>query len=87
MEDNVANHDKMDILQAIMLAVPTWKDEVKPATITNCFEHCWIRNMGPVMAQDQQLPVAQEEVAIAKDVVAEEDLLDHEVIKDLESQI
>lgn len=82
MEDNVANPDKMDILQAIRLVVPAWKDEVKPATIANCFGHCRIRSVGHVLARDQQLPVAA-----AEDVVAEEDLLDQEVIKDLESQI
>ena len=43
--------------------------------------------MAPVLAQTHQLPVAQEEAPVAEDFVAEEDLLDQEVIKYLESQI
>jgi hypothetical protein len=70
------NPAKLDILQAIKLAVPAWKDDVKPVTIANCFRHCRIRNMR----------VPQEDATAAKDVAAEEDLMDKEVIKDLAGQ-
>jgi hypothetical protein len=77
MEDKVANPDKLDVVQAIRLTAPAWKDDVKQVTIANCFRHCRIRNV----------PDAKEEATAAEDVATEEDLMDQEVIKDLESQV
>ena len=77
MEDKVPSPDKINILQAIRIAVLAWNDEVKLTTIANCFNHCRIRSPG-------QLIVAQEEAYAIED---EEDNLDQEVIQDLESQI
>ena len=77
MEDKVPSPDKINILQAIRIAVLAWNDEVKLTTIANCFNHCRIHSPG-------QLIVAQEEAYAIED---EEDNLDQEVIQDLESQI
>ena len=77
MEDKVPSPDKINILQAIRIAVLAWNDEVKHSTIAKCFNHCRIRSPG-------QLIVAQEEADAIED---EEDNLDQEVIQDLESQI
>ena len=77
MEDKVHSPDKINILQAIRIAVLAWNDEVKLTTIASCFNHCRIRSPG-------KLIVAQEEAYAIED---EEDNLDQEVIQDLESQI
>ena len=77
IEDKVPSPDKINILQAIRIAVLAWNDEVKLTNIAKCFNHCRIRIPG-------QLTVAQEEAYAIKD---EEDNLDQEVIQDLESQI
>jgi len=68
----VPEPEKVDILGAIQLAVPVWNYEVKPTTIANCFLHCKIRSI---------------EQAEAVENVTEDDLVDHEVIADLQSQI
>jgi hypothetical protein len=72
IEDKVPEPEKVDILGAIQFAVPAWNYEVKPTTITNCFLHCKIRST---------------EQAEAIENVTEDDLVDHEVIADLQSQI
>ncbi|KAI9919432.1 hypothetical protein PsorP6_017484 [Peronosclerospora sorghi] len=72
VEDKLPDPEKIDILEAIKIAVPAWKNEVKAETIANCFRHCRIRSTAP---EDQQ------------PVLAEEELLDQEVVAELESQI
>ncbi len=72
IEDKVPKSEKVDILGAIQFAVPVWNYEVKPTTIANCFLHCKIRST---------------EHAEAVENVTEDDLVDHEVIADLQSQI
>jgi hypothetical protein len=72
IEDKVPKPEKVDILGAIQFAVPAWNYEVKPTTIANCFLHCKIRST---------------EQAEAVENVTEDDLVDHEVIADLQSQI
>jgi len=72
IEDKVPEPDKVDILGAIQFVVLAWNYEVKPTTIVNCFLHCKI-----------QLT----EQAEAVENVTEDDLVDHEVIADLQSQI
>ncbi|KAI9922732.1 hypothetical protein PsorP6_001154 [Peronosclerospora sorghi] len=71
VEDKLPDPEKIDILEAIRITVPAWKNEVKAETIANCFHHCQIRSTAP---EDQQ------------PVLAEEELLDQEVVAELESQ-
>ncbi len=72
IEDKVSEPEKVDILGAIQFAVPTWNYEVKPMTIANCFLHYKIRSI---------------EKAEAVENVTKDNLVDHEVIADLHSQI
>ncbi len=72
IEDKVSEPEKVDILGAIQFAVPTWNYEVKPMTIANCFLHYKIRSI---------------EKAEAVENVTKDNLVDHEVIPDLHSQI
>jgi hypothetical protein len=72
IEDKVPEPEKVDILGAIQFAVLAWNYEVKPMTIANCFLHCKIQST---------------EQAEAVENVTEDDLVDHEVIADLQSQI
>jgi len=72
IEDKVLEPEKVDILGAIQFAVLAWNYEVKPTTITNCFLHCKIQST---------------EQAEAVENVTEDNLMDHEVIADLQSQI
>ncbi len=72
IEDKVPELEKVDILGAIQFAVPAWNYEIKPTTIANCFLHCKIRST---------------EQAEAVENVTEDNLVDHEVIADLQSQI
>ncbi len=39
-ENNIDNPEKISILDAFRLAVPTWVEDVSLATIANCFRHC-----------------------------------------------
>jgi hypothetical protein len=64
--------EKVNTLGAIQFAVPAWNYEVKPTTIANYFLHCKFRST---------------EQAEAVENVTEDDLVDHEVIADLQSQI
>lgn len=44
MDDNVENPEKINVLQAIRMAVASWSDDVTATTIANCFRHCKIRS-------------------------------------------
>jgi hypothetical protein len=71
LEDGIDQAEKIDVLQAIRLAVPIWVIDVKIATIQNCYRHCQIYTIeGPRQAAP-----------------TEEDLIDKDVIDELESQI
>ena len=71
LEDGVDQAEKIDVLQAIRLAIPVWATDVKSATIQNCYKHCQIRTTeGPGQATP-----------------TEKDLIDKDVIDELESQI
>jgi hypothetical protein len=51
LKDGVDQAEKIDVLQAIRLAVPIWATDVKIATIQNCYKHCQIRTTkGPGQA-------------------------------------
>ncbi len=43
LQDKVADLEKIDVLEAMHIAVVAWSMDVKPKTICNCFHHCWIR--------------------------------------------
>jgi hypothetical protein len=69
LEDGVDQAEKIDVLQAILLAIPIWATDVKIATIQNYYRHCQIRTTkGPGQAAP-----------------TEEDLIDKDVIDELES--
>jgi hypothetical protein len=72
IEDKVSEPEKVDILGAIQFAVLARNYEVKPTTIANCFLHYKIRSI-------EQAEVVEN--------ITEDDLVDHEVIADLQSQI
>jgi len=40
LQDKVANPEKIDVLEAMHIAVATWSMDVKLKTIRNCFRHC-----------------------------------------------
>ncbi|KAK3211989.1 hypothetical protein Dsin_016695 [Dipteronia sinensis] len=42
LESNTLDPEKIDILEAIRMAVAAWTFDVKPKTIANCFLHCKI---------------------------------------------
>jgi hypothetical protein len=43
LQDKVADPEKIDVLEAMHIAVVAWSMDVKPETIRNCFRHCQIR--------------------------------------------
>jgi hypothetical protein len=43
LQDKVANPEKIDVLEAMHIAVAAWSMDVKPKTIHNFFRHCRIR--------------------------------------------
>jgi len=42
LQDKVADPEKIDVLEAMHIAVAAWSMDVKPETIHNCFRHCQI---------------------------------------------
>jgi hypothetical protein len=42
LQDKVADPEKIDVLEAMHIAVAAWSMDVKPETIRNCFRHCRI---------------------------------------------
>ncbi len=50
-ENNIDNPEKISILDAFCLPIPTWVEDVSPATITNCFRHCKIRTSDIIHTQ------------------------------------
>ena len=45
LESNTPDPEKIDILEAIRMAIAAWTFDVKPKTIANCFLHCKIRTI------------------------------------------
>lgn len=45
LDSNTPDPEKIDILEAISMAVASWTLDVKPQSITNCFLHCKIRTV------------------------------------------
>ena len=56
-DHKVAPLEKIDVLQAIQMAVPAWATEVKPGTIYACVRHCNIRSESA-----GTMPVEQDEL-------------------------
>ncbi|OAE32351.1 hypothetical protein AXG93_3017s1210 [Marchantia polymorpha subsp. ruderalis] len=44
LDDKIEQPKKIDVFQAIQLAVPAWSTNIKPTTIHNCFRHGKIRS-------------------------------------------
>jgi hypothetical protein len=72
IEDKVPELEKVNILGAIQFAIPTWNYEIKSTTIANYFLHCKIRSTKQAEAVEN---------------VTKDNLVDHKVIVDLQSQI
>ncbi len=54
-ENNIDNPEKINILDAFRLAVPTWVEDVSLATIANCFRHCKIRTNDIIHTQQGEV--------------------------------
>jgi hypothetical protein len=54
-ENNIDNPEKISILDAFCLPIPTWVEDVSPATITNCFRHCKIRTSDIIHTQQGEV--------------------------------
>jgi hypothetical protein len=54
-ENNIDNPEKISIMDAFCLAVPTWVEDVSPATIANCFRHCKIRTNDIIHTQQGEV--------------------------------
>jgi len=49
------NLEKISILDAFRLAVPTWVEDVSPAIIANCFRHCKIWTSDIIQTQQGEV--------------------------------
>ncbi len=54
-ENNIDNLEKISIMDAFCLAVPTWVEDVSPAIIANCFCHCKIRTSNIIHTQQGEV--------------------------------
>jgi hypothetical protein len=54
-ENNIDNPKKISILDVFRLAVPSWVEDVSPATIANCFRHCKIRTSDIIHTQQGEV--------------------------------
>jgi hypothetical protein len=54
-ENNIDNSEKISILDAFRLTIPTWVEDVLPATIANCFRHCKIRTSNIIHTQQGEV--------------------------------
>jgi hypothetical protein len=63
LQDKVANLEKIDILEAMHIAILAWSMDVKPETIRNCFRHCRIRTT------DADVTPVSEELLINLEVI------------------
>jgi hypothetical protein len=54
-DNNIDNPKKISILDAFRLAVPTWVEDVSPATIANCFRHCKIWTIDIIHTQQGEV--------------------------------
>ncbi len=45
LQDKVVDLEKIDVLEAMHIAIAAWSMDVKPEIICNCFRHCRIRTI------------------------------------------
>jgi len=63
LQDKVADPEKIDILEAMHIAIAAWSMNVKPETIRNYFRHCRIRTI------DADVTPVPEELLIDPEVI------------------
>ncbi|XP_047313999.1 uncharacterized protein LOC124917680 [Impatiens glandulifera] len=57
-EGGETNPEKINVLDAINIAISAWMNDVKNTTIANCFQHCKLRSMENVVSQ----PLEKEDI-------------------------
>jgi hypothetical protein len=62
LQDKVADPEKIDVLEAMHIAVAVWNMDVKPETIRNCFRHCRIRTTDTDVTLVPEEPLIDPEV-------------------------
>jgi hypothetical protein len=62
LQDKVADPEKIDILEAMHIAVAAWSMDVKPETIHNYFRHCRIRTTDANVTPIPEEPLIDPEV-------------------------
>jgi hypothetical protein len=62
LQDKVADPEKIDVLEAMHIAVATWSMDVKLETIRNCFRHCRIRTTDADVTSVSEEPLIDPEV-------------------------
>jgi hypothetical protein len=62
LQDKVANPEKINVLEAMHIAVAAWNMDVKPETIRNCFCHCQIRTTNADVTPVSEEPLIGPEV-------------------------
>ncbi len=62
LQDKVADPEKIDVLEAMHIAVAAWSMDVKPETIRNCFRHCQIRTTDADVTLVPEEPLIDPEV-------------------------
>jgi hypothetical protein len=62
LQEKVAEPKKIDVLEAMHIAVAAWNMGVKPEIIRNCFHHCQIRTTGADVTPVSEEPLIDPEV-------------------------
>jgi hypothetical protein len=62
LQDKVADPEKIDVLEAMHIAVAAWSMDVKPETIRNCFRHCRIHTTDADVTPVPEEPLIDPEV-------------------------
>ncbi len=62
LQDKVADPEKIDILEAMHIAVTAWSMDVKLKTIRNCFRHCQLRTTDADVTPVPEEPLIDPEV-------------------------
>ncbi len=62
LQDKVADLEKIDVLEAMHIAVAAWSMDVKPKTIRNCFRQCRIRTTDADVTLVPEEPLIDPEV-------------------------
>jgi hypothetical protein len=62
LQDKVVGPEKIDVLEAMHIAIATWSMDVKPETIRNYFRHCRIRTTDADVTPVPEEPLIDPEV-------------------------